>query len=236
MLCNQISASKWQTYLQCSLKYHAIYELKIPDKIWPATIIGTVTHKVMELITTEKRVPDIAKICNNYHLKKSDVSTVKKYVIDTVKNNYFKDHQNIAGCEIRFKHTLKDKMTVISGVMDRVDIADKLVHVIDLKTGKEMYTSEEMVDNPQKKMYMVAARMSYPEYEKFKMTFWFVRQQEKLTADAVSNTIDNYETDIVQMAETIRNDNTMKPKFNKYCNICCYNDQCPLFKHGKFNG
>ena len=112
---------------------------------------------------------------------------------------------------------------------------DNTVNVIDLKTGKELYTPEEMKDNVQKKMYMVAARIMYPAYDKFNMMFWFVRQQVKLEDMAIASTIDRYEQEIIQMADTIRNDNTMTPKFNKYCSICCYNDKCPLFKHGGCN-
>jgi RecB family exonuclease len=228
MKYERLSASKLQTYLQCPQKYYAVYELGIPEKIWPSTAIGLATHKILELLTTTRRIPDIAGICAGYRIGDKDVALIKSFVRNTVSNGYFEGHRNILGCETKFK--IKIGSSDISGIMDRVDRTGDVVKVIDIKTGKAPYTAEELKESCQKKIYSIAAYRMYPDIREVEMVFWFVRQQVKQPLKICPGDAERFEHEITVLAETIKNDIDHKPSLNKYCNICCYQKQCSLFR------
>lgn len=224
-----MSATKLQTYLTCPLKYYALYELGIEEQMWPSTTIGIVTHRIMENITKDRKVPDIEGMCAKYRMYSNEVELVKKLVRDTVSNGYFTSHRDIYGCELRFKYELDN--IKISGVIDRLDKIGDTVRIIDLKTGKVPYTPEELDNSCQKKIYAVAAGRMFDDVRNMEVIFWFVRNQVIQNIKITDDMISQYEKDIAGIVRKISEDDSPAPVKNKYCTICCYRKiGCPLYK------
>jgi len=106
-------------------------------------------------------------------------------------------------------------------------VDDKLV-LIDYKTGK--YKEDKQEDNKfQLNFYEYLLAKKYPEYQISKKILFYLKEN-KIDEYKSSEDLSQVETEIINYAETIKNDVELKPKQNSLCNYCDYREICPNFK------
>ena len=229
MICKSISASSLQTFRECPLKYHVTYELKIRGDTHPSALIGHAVHKVLELMSVSKTVPDIKKICDECKAPMYDeVGTLVK---NALKQGYLSNLGSMVGAEHAFKIPFIDDVC-INGIIDRLDIDNErnrsTIH--DIKTGKIPYTKKELEENYQAMLYNIAVRRKYPDIDEVNVIFWFVRKKERRLCTFVKKQTEGIEEKIKNVYRAIIETEKPKPTKNNFCKWCVYYDKCPLFK------
>ena len=58
MKLEHISASRIKTYVQCPLKYWALYEEELEEVEHPLTVVGSCLHKMFEVATKARMAGD----------------------------------------------------------------------------------------------------------------------------------------------------------------------------------
>ena len=166
MQLEHASASRFQTFDQCQLKYHAIYDLGIkekPEQVHPTTIMGKAGHKMMEVSTNARRLDLHPRIqdpmalidaaCAKYSVKADQRPILRKLIGNAVAWGYFRNIDHTVGCEVSFFEEIAPGLT-IKGFIDRLDIQDDgRADIVDLKFGR--WQPKEF-DGWQARMYNVA--------------------------------------------------------------------------------
>ena len=226
----QLSASKINSFKTCRLQYYAGYILGMRGPTHPSAKLGSAIHKILEDLVKNKKLPDIRKTCDEFEVDDHDFPLVKSLLKKTLNNGYLTDVKYNIGVEHRFKHHVSDDL-VISGSIDRLDIKDNVAIIIDLKTGKHPFTSKELKNNYQSKIYNIAITKEFPDIAEIHVIFWFLKTQERqivtISKEQTTKDIDdilNINKDICAM------EIPPAPTKNKYCMYCVYMDKCPIFR------
>jgi hypothetical protein len=197
------SASKTKTALGCSWKYHANYNLHIPNRSNSGAKVGGIVHIILECLSAEKRRPLVEKI-----LKKGDIFAVQgikhltykwllKEEIDTPENLQKVKDFALNGLSYDFygelygkpiaTYTEKDFLIEepdrykIRGFLDRLFIyEDGYALIRDYKTSKSVYQGKDLEDPLQANFYAKAVKKmsadgSIPKATKIGAEFLFLK-------------------------------------------------------------
>jgi ATP-dependent helicase/DNAse subunit B len=230
-----LSASKIKTFEQCQLKYHAIYDLGLPEEApHPLVAMGSAVHRMMEKATLAMMSGTGSTNPLNYKVaacKEFSVDTEYWPLIDSLVANatgwgYFRNIGRTKGVELEFFIDLEDG-TKVKGYIDRLDLFDRTADIIDLKTQKNAFEPRELFDNWQARIYNIAVRKKFPEVtDKLCVSFWVLRHQVQkvhLTAeDAVKDCVV-----LMNKAKEIRACANPEPNPSGLCQFCLYRDKCP---------
>jgi len=171
IVINYISYSHIQTFEICPLHYKLKFILKIPTIPTAAQSFGTSIHLVLRdfyksWINGEKtNIKDSIKLfkldwinegySSKNHERKALVKA-KNVVLKYLKDNFNKDSLPIA-LEKPFQFNIDD--LIVAGRIDRVDkLENSKIEIIDYKTGQNMLTQKDLIDNKQLSFYALAAK------------------------------------------------------------------------------
>ena len=238
-----LSASRIKTYEQCQLKYHAVYELSLPEEeIHPLTLMGSAVHRILERATlaAKEGIADSGSLdplvykseaCKEFSVLVEHWDTIDELVKNAVMWGYFRNISKTAGCELECEFYLPDGI-LVKGIIDRLDLFGDCADIIDIKTQKNLFEPQELVENWQARIYNIAVRSLYPEVVgKISVSFWVLRHQVQriwLTAEDAAN-------DVLRLSEeaySIRACISPKPSPSKLCKWCPYYEHCSLSKKG----
>lgn len=192
MILDHLSASRIKTFEQCQMKYHAVYELKLPETPHPLTLMGSSVHSMLELSSKARMAgqrrerwhdPMVFKQAAMRKFKVDDsLSSLIDELIDNAKRwGYFRNIHKTIGCELEFKLVLADG-TNVSGFIDRLDLHIPEADIIDIKTQKKAFENDELRNNWQAKIYNMAVRELYPKITgKVSVSFWVLRHMVQKT-------------------------------------------------------
>lgn len=230
MKCNALSATKISMFKQCPLKYHAVYELGVTNPFHHhLSDAGQAIHKYLEILLKEKRKPDIEAIYRRYGIIEEDRSLVEDLIMRTLRDGYLDNHRCLVDCEYKFRNMLKDGETVVTGMIDRVDLDGDKLTVTDLKTGKEIMTEDQAGGNYQGRIYALAGFLNFPSIRSCDVVFWFLRHQKRVVTTINISEADSVADEILKVAGEIRGCSDPKPVYNRGCRFCHYKPNCPLF-------
>lgn len=242
MQVKHISSSGLKTYDQCPLKYHAIYELKLPEPPpHPNTVMGSAVHEMMEASTKYRMQPsndpEVQAMMNPLFWKdmavtknkvQSDlVPVIDELISNAIRWGYFRNVHRTVGCELAIEFSLPDG-TKVTGYIDRLDLMLPEADIIDLKTQKNAFEPEELENNWQARIYNIGARKLYPEVTgKATVSFWVLRHQ----VQRVTLTARDAELDIQRIADKvaeIRACTDPEGRPSGLCPWCPYEKKCPV--------
>ena len=189
MKVDHISSSGIKTFEQCQMKYHVIYELKMKEESsHPLTRMGSAIHEMMEEATNHRMKPDSDpthhdpmfwkdKVVKELKVEQRLLPTIDELVGNAQRWGYFRNIKRTAGCELKIGFNLPDG-TEVTGFIDRLDVMAPDADIIDIKTQKNAFESDELTHNWQACIYNIGARLLHPEITgNATVSFWVLRHQ-----------------------------------------------------------
>jgi len=244
----KLSPSKIATYKQCPFKYKCEIDTQTRlayRKDSPALTFGNLIHgclndfykrtdkenrnfKTLRKLFEEKFKKNFEKHKKIFKTRENIIMYIeesKKQFKAFLENKLFKEDPFLT--EDFPKYQLNPELE-LGGKFDRVDLVDDKLVLIDYKTGK--YKEDKQEDNKfQLNFYEYLLAKKYPEYQISKKILFYLKEN-KIDEYKSSEDLSQVETEIINYAETIKNDVELKPKQNSLCNYCDYREICPNFK------
>lgn len=198
------SASRNETYLDCSQKYAAKYILKFPDPGNEGSGRGSTVHDVLELLLKPKHeklyssiihrgtcreTPAVWKLLSIYAKKYKVFDDENMEMIDqfmmVALNSQFKGPKNtvetLGEKEFSIEFDSNGKKYSIKGFIDKTFlIGDKegavvALECVDYKSSKKKFDNEKVDNNMQASVYQLALRHLYPHVKDRKFKFLFMK-------------------------------------------------------------
>lgn len=119
---------------------------------------------------------------------------------------------------------------VVNGYIDRIDRIDsETVEIIDYKSGRLLFTREELATDLQMSIYKLAAQDLFPWAKEVRLAFHMLRHGMRQTT---SRSADDLQAarDYVLAVGTRSEKNQYKPKLNTYCGTCDHRVRCDTYK------
>jgi putative RecB family exonuclease len=236
----KISASAIKTFEKCQLEFYAIYVLKVPPvPPHPKTVMGSAVHAMMEeasnlMIAARKQNDPLIvdpmqfkqKACDKLKVERNLFSTIDELVDNAKRWGYFRNIHKTAGCELEIGFSLPDG-TWVKGFIDRLDLDLPSADIIDLKTQKNAFTTEELEDNWQARIYNIGARRLYPELTgNATVSFWVLRHMVQRITMTQLDAERDYQLLKDKVAE-IKACTDPQPSPSRLCEWCPYVKTCP---------
>ena len=174
----KVSASAVKELTQCSLSFYYNRMLKIPQKVWPRTTIGSMTHSILECLANPRHrhhydlitspgsridytlSPSVERLVRAWKVKHSISDELMEdlngmlYVGLVLSDFHCEGAVKVYPPEHEFVLDLGDGVEV-RGFIDRLaDMGDHLV-VKDFKSQRNRFTSKELDDNIQAFVYQM---------------------------------------------------------------------------------
>jgi len=171
----RVSASRLKTLDSCSMLFYLSEILKLPQKIWPRTIIGSLAHAILECLYRKKHrhhhdiikstgtiysSAAVARLVKRWQIKHSIaedlIADVDAMIILVLTQTNFLDEGATRKFqpEHEFRMTLKNR-AIIKGFLDRFAIFDDKARIIDYKSQRNRFTKEEVIDSFQSLVYQL---------------------------------------------------------------------------------
>lgn len=207
--------------------------------------MGRVVHKVMEISTRarilglqggtlrrhlEDPLALLPSVSSKYHLQSDLRPLAAELIRNALDWGYFRRIDRIEWCEIQFYEDLGG--VKIRGVVDRLDIMGDRADIVDIKTQKKAYTSDELDMSWQARIYNIAVRRKYPQITgDVTVSFWVLRhfvQRVVLTAE------DAKRDAIALEAKARKIELITEPKAtpSALCQWCPYRSECKAANQG----
>ena len=254
----RISFSSLEAFQQCPQKYKfsEIDRIRVPKS--PETVFGSAVHNALKYFHgSSPALPTIEELVNYFKIvwPKADVAPWKtpeeekiwfEQGVALLEKYYAKNAPrefNIVDLETRFEAPLQDQNGenhTLTGIIDRIDkLEDGSWEIIDYKTSKRMPAQRDVDSSLQLSIYLLGVTARWPNLKipQIKLSLYFLKHGEKLTAAADENRLESTRHKVLEIlsdiqARTAKNDFPAMP--SALCDWCGYQKLCPMWKH-KFN-
>lgn len=202
-----ISASRLDTFLNCSSLYAAKYIYKLPDNGNLGSKRGSVTHDILEILHNKRHFSKVQKVlaektCKNipslwklvcayakkYEIKESeDLDQIDRFIHTALNTDFYGPLDTVEiFSEKKFDFEVEDNGIGyrLSGFIDRSFVYRKgnnlYVKIMDWKTSKQIFDKEKLAVNTQAICYQIAAqRYLFPELKLTGFDFIFLKFPKK---------------------------------------------------------
>jgi len=234
---NYISFTRLKTFNQCPRKFELIYLCGNPDISGRAAELGSIVHKMAELITGEflgERTESIYE--NNSPQKLLDyfdesINEVKPkhyfssdevypYLVNFLNTCSTAKKQKIVDKEVEINTFISDYP--VKCIIDRVDTIENNVKLIDYKTGKKQY-----VDKLQLQIYGTAYHQ-FNNKKSLTLEYQFLKDGSIRTWDFPEASIIKTKEIVLEKAHEIENTKAFYRKKSPLCNYCAVSSLCYL--------
>lgn len=254
----RISFSSLEVFQQCPQKYKfsEIDRIRVPKS--PEAVFGSAVHNALKYFhSSSPGLPTIEELINYFKIiwPKADVvpwktpeeekiwfdqgvALLEKYYAQNAPREF-----NIVDLETRFEAPLLDdkgENHTLTGIIDRIDkLEDGSWEIIDYKTTKRIPAQREVDSSLQLSIYLLGVTARWPNLKipRIKLSLYFLKHGEKLTAAADENRLEVTKRKVLEMladiqARQVKND--FPPIPSALCDWCGYQKICPMWKH-KYN-
>lgn len=149
---------------------------------------------------------------------------------------------SIVDLESRFEVAVIDEKTgethILAGIIDRIDkLPDEKYEIIDYKTAKRMPSQNVLNQNLQLSLYSLGLQKRWPHLktEDIKLSLYFLKHGEKLSAATTGETIQKTKDHILktvsEIQDRLRQDKEFEPMPSALCEWCGFRPLCPAWRH-----
>jgi ATP-dependent helicase/DNAse subunit B len=225
-----LSYSRLDTYEQCAARYFYSYVMLEPRTFAIHAVLGNIIHSALEnTLEVDVKVADIADdIISEYKKQISEWDpegqiTEPMLEAGEVMLNEFIDrhgHESFPIVEKEMGFSVVVGNYLVSGYIDRVDIVDDIVYLIDYKSGKNEVSFKNVADNLQLGIYAMAVKNKYPD-KQVHGSLYYLRSGRIKSHLYTDEEIEAVEGKIIARAQELLEDNTFRPTTNtRFCGWC----------------
>lgn len=222
------SYSRIDTYEMCPSKYFFSYIKKEPRQFGEAAVLGNIIHSVLEDLVSNEKPLSLDEMKASYEVKKTDydpTSLISNDLIsagDQIIEEFYDINQDklfdVFEKEMSFNFILGNYSII--GYIDRVDIVDNQVFIIDYKTGKREVAAKDVHNNLQLGIYALAASIAFPEKE-VTASLHYLRSGRIKSHTYTEEDLENVKVNILNKINKIMNDTNFTPTSNeRVCSFC----------------
>ena len=248
---NYLSYSRFELFIQCQAKFFHRYVGKSEGKQDPESpaILGSLGHKVLEnsyrqLLDEDysgplKQKNDVIqkhlKLClTGVEFPVSFFLPAQEVLKPYVESEYFRS-ESIISLEQQFVLELGTLGEIpILGYIDRIDqTGAEAVKIVDYKSNRMLFTAEDLKQNLQASIYIMAAQEMFPDAANIEMQFHMLRhgiiQRTSRTPDELEEAKD-FMLMLAQKIRSIDPDICPPESLNSYCPWCEYRHLCEAYR------
>ncbi|MGI5825991.1 MAG: ATP-dependent helicase [Patescibacteria group bacterium] len=245
-----LSYSQIDTFNICPLKYKFRYVLSLPTPSGPALTFGNTIHQTIHdfyqraIAGQNPNKDDLLQILteNWNSLGYSSKAHEERYKKEGAKilSGFFDKAYDPNKLPLTLEQSFSIRIggARINGKIDRIDLTEGEVEIIDYKTGKST-TQKEVDKDLQLSLYaLVAAEgiLTYmgilketPAPEKVKVSFYFFDTQEKVSTIKKAEDLEKVKEDLIQKIDEIST-SCFSPTPGMHCYFCEYKMICDAWK------
>lgn len=225
-----ISATQLSMFEECQRKWWAFYVKKIPrPEPTEAIKLGLAIHKILELslLAKQKGMDQysdprslIKAACKEHDLNAADTARLPMLIQNAEKMGWF-DNYEISRPEFELKYKIDDVGVIIR--VDRQTELDDHVKIVDIKSGKYPYETDELKKNWQTRLYS----LPFLETKPVSMEFWFVRFFHKKPHILLDfNDKEEFLTDARTLIKKMRECDGSQYNEGWGCKWCAFKEEC----------
>lgn len=222
------SYSRIDTYNQCAAKYFYSYIKKEPRQFNAPAALGNIIHDVLENTLSNEKQLNLSELKNEYNsnilkwdpeqIISKELIDVGSAIIDEFYDENFDKQFNIFDKEMPFQLIIGTYKII--GFIDRVDIIDNRVNIIDYKTGKWEVSAKSISDNLQLGIYALALSELFPEKEIY-AELYYLRSGKRKGHLFSKEDLENIKINLIVNIKKIIDDNNFTPTSNvRICSFC----------------
>jgi ATP-dependent helicase/DNAse subunit B len=222
------SYSRIDTYLYCPAKYFYSYITKEPRTFAPYAVLGNIIHSVLENVLENNKQLDIDELQKEYQSNKeiydpdslisNDLIGAGKVMIDEFFDLHMEKEFNIYAKELEFNMIIGSYN--IRGYIDRVDIVNDDIHIIDYKSGKKEVAAKDVPSNLQLGIYALALSDMFPD-KNITASLYYLRSGRLKSHTFSKEDLINVKRSLVEVLNKIINDTNFLPTSNpRACFMC----------------
>jgi RecB family exonuclease len=189
---------------------------------------GNIVHSVLENVVSRDKPLDQEEIKTEYEKHKASYDPEKKIseqlvsVGETILNEFFDENPaatfNVFDKEYEFKFIIGNYLLI--GYIDRIDLYEDEVVIIDYKTGKWEVSQKELPNNLQLGIYALAASLAFPD-KKITAELYYLRSGRHKRHTFTPEDLENVKLNIINSIKQIVNDTSFSPTSNgRICSYC----------------
>jgi DNA helicase-2/ATP-dependent DNA helicase PcrA len=249
-----LSYSQIQCFDICPLHYKLRYILKIPTQQTASQSFGTCVHAALRdfyaswlngnYVNVEDAGSLIDKVWINegYKSKSHELEAKEraKHVVTSYLKTYFDKsciEKKTVKLEIPFSFFIKTASRPqgikVGGRIDRVDMLDsKAIEIIDYKTGNNLPSEKELLNNAQLSVYALAATHVNDKFfnrqpEDVLLSLFYLEQDSKLTTSRTNGQLEDAKEQIMDIARKIET-SEFACSGSQLCTDCEYKMLCSV--------
>jgi RecB family exonuclease len=207
-----------------------------------ATAFGTLLHEVLEKlfrwVLEEEYVgllpEDLTMTMYREAWSKSGLTGLSVYqeginiLRAYVRRHAQVDHFNVLGVEVPFDLQLEEFR--VEGRIDRIDrIDDETIEVIDFKSNRSVFTSEELASDLQMSVYGLAVKKLFPWAERVRFSFDMLRHGIRQPTERTEQELNDAKDYIVSLGRRSES-GTYPAKVNSNCGYCDHRARCVAYQ------
>lgn len=251
-----LSVSRIKRYEQCPLSFKLSYIDKKKRAFGAATDIGKFLHLVLEhifqwVIDEEyigaidedfvKEVYDDLWVNSEDGMRLSGVELYEEgleIIAKYVKSCGIVDAYDLISTEHAFNIVVEadGKKYTINGIIDRVDVRDGNLYVVDYKSNRIPFAKSELETDLQMSLYTYAAKKLWPKFAKsdvfceyHMIRLGYIQRPSRPRTDEECETAIRY---MIKTAQRTENpDCKFPPNLNAYCCYCDQADNCNAYQN-----
>lgn len=189
---------------------------------------GNIVHSVLENVVSKDKPLDYSEIKNEYAKHKESYDPdgkISKDLIsvgEVVLNEFYDENPgaifNVYDKEYEFRFVIGNYL--ILGYIDRIDLYEDEVIIIDYKTGKWEVSQKDLPNNLQLGIYALATSLAFPG-KKITAELYYLRSGRHKRHTFSSDDLENVKLNIINSIQEIINDNSFSPTSNtRTCSYC----------------
>jgi len=167
---SEFSYSRIDTYEMCPSKYFFSYIKKEPRRFNAPAVLGNIVHSVLEDCISKDSDLDIGQMKKLYKdnlLSYDPAGKIPKELVDVgdeIVEEFFDLNKNkkfnVYGKEVGFNFVIGNYSII--GYIDRVDVINNDVYIVDYKTGKREVALKDIPSNLQLRNIRIGSQKSFP--------------------------------------------------------------------------
>lgn len=257
-MLSSYSYSSLDTYRMCPRKYKFAYIEKAPkdSRVNTITYLGSTVHRALQKLYThgndgviipledilgfyslewEKLNPKQLKVDSEYYTV-DDYIRIGREMLEKFYNSHYPfKHGMLLGAELFLHFNLPGTPIRLKATIDRLTkYPDGTVEICDYKTGQHITRPEDLRFQYQMGIYQMGVQENYPQYEKIKLTQYFLRKEEEVSYEMPKEQLELLTEAIKQVVletDYAERTNNFPTTEGDHCTFCDYYEICPAKKH-----